>query len=193
MDKSISDSSKCVGCEVLSSSSGSLYSRPLSWEVERDPGFDLNPSRFGEANSGSLPEPPGDLLFLLRSFLVLDLDLEADLPPPSPPPKKDSSSTVDIVVATVIVEFERVENFVRLSSAVAVVWVIVDDLLTDDLDRLEPLTDPPNKSPFAEPGRAPKRFREMASKLNIWARERMLVVGVGGAEVLPVRNLNRPN
>jgi hypothetical protein len=140
----------------------------------------------GEALSGSLPEPPGDLLFLLRSFLVLDLDLE------TPPPKKGSSS-MDIVVAAVTVEFERDENFVRLPSAVVVVWVMVDDLLTDDFDRLEPLTEPPKMSPFAEPGRALNRFREIASRPNIWARDRKFAVGVGGADVLPVRNLNKPN
>lgn len=158
---------------VLSSSSGSLY---LSWEVDREPGLDL---------SGSLPEPPGDLLFRLSSFLVFDLDLETPLL------KRDSSSIVDIDVATVIVEFERIENFIRLPSPVVVVWVTVEDLLTDDLDRLEPLTEPPNMSPFAEPGRALKRFREMTSRANIWARER--AVGVDGAETLPVRNLNKPN
>ena len=38
---------------------------------------------------------------------------------------------VDIVVAAVTVEFERDENFIRLLSAVVVVWVMVDDLLTD--------------------------------------------------------------
>jgi hypothetical protein len=190
MDKSASDSSISRVCcdEVLLSSSGSLYSNPLSREVDRDPAFDLNPGRLGEAISGSLPEPPGDLLFLLRSFLVLDLDLDVELPPLS---KKASSSNIDIVVATVTVEFERDENFMRLSSAVVVVWVTVDDLLTDDLDRLEPLTGPPKRSPLAEPGRALKRFREIASKLNIWALERM--VGVDGAEMLPVRNLNSPN
>jgi hypothetical protein len=79
----------------------------------------------------------------------------------------------------------------RLSSAVVVVWVSVDDLLTDDLDRLEPLTDPPKRSPLAELGRALKRFRELTSKLNIWALRRM--VGVDGAEILPVRKLNSPN
>jgi hypothetical protein len=171
---------------VLSSSSGSLYSSSLSREVDREPGLDLDPARLGEALSGSLPEPPGDLLFLFRSFLVRDLDLET-------PPLKDSSSMVDIVVAAVTVEFERDENFIRLLSAVVVVWVMVDDLLTDDLDRLEPLIDPPKMSPFPEPGRALKRFREMASRPNIWARERKPVVGVEGADMLPVRNLNKPN
>src|ERR1700733_6731927 len=104
MDKSISDSFiSRARCDIaLSSSSRSLT---LSCEVVRDPGFDLDLARLGEAASRSLPEPPGDLLFLLRSFLVLDLDLEADLPPML---KTASSSMVDIVVATVIVEFERV-------------------------------------------------------------------------------------
>lgn len=189
MDKSISDSSiSRARCDIaLSSSSRSLT---LSCEVVRDPGFDLDLARLGEAASRSLPEPPGDLLFLLRSFLVLDLDLEADLPPML---KTASSSMVDIVVATVIVEFERVENCIRLSAAVMVVWVTVDEPPTDDFDRLEPLIEPPKMSPFAEPGRELKRFREMTSKLNICARERVVAVGVGGAEILPVRNLNKPN
>jgi hypothetical protein len=160
----MSDSSiSCSRREIVQrSSSASLSSKPLSREVVRDPGFDLDAGRLGETKSRSLPEPPGDLLFLFRSFLVLDLDLE----PNFSPPLKISSSIVDIVVAAVIVEFERVENFIRLSPVVIVVWVTADDLLTDDLDLLEPLTDPPNRSFFAEPGRALKRFRDMTSKLN---------------------------
>ena len=46
---------------------------------------------------------------------------------------------------------------------------------------------------MAEPGRALKRLREIASKPKIAARERVVAVGVEGNEVLPVRNLNKPN
>lgn len=91
-------------------------------------------------------------------------------------------------MAAVLVEF-REENLARLPSAVI---VVVDDLPTDDLDRLEPLMDPLKKS-ILEPGRPLKRLREIASNPNICARERMFAVGVEGAELFPVRNLNNPN
>lgn len=157
--------------------------------MDREPGLDIVRDRIGDAPSGSLPEPPGDLLLDLSSFLVRDLDLEdEDL---SPPPKKDSSSTD---VAAVAIELDRDENFIRLPSAVMVVCVTVDDLLTVDLDLLCPLIDPPKKSPpLEEPGRVLNRFRDMASSPNICARERKLAVGVDGAERLPVRNLKSPN
>jgi hypothetical protein len=116
MDKSISDSSiSRAHCDkALSSPSRSLYSNSLSCEVDRDPGCDLglDPARLGEPASRSLP------LFLLRSFFVLDVDLEVDLLPLS---KTVSLSMADIVVATVTVEFERDENCIRLSPAVIVV------------------------------------------------------------------------
>jgi hypothetical protein len=124
------------------------------------------------------------------SFLDLDLDLEDDL---ALPQKEDSSSTVDIVVAAVAVEFERDENFMRLPSAVVVVWVIVEDRLAVVLDRLWPLIEPPKKSPFEDVGRVLNKLRDIASSPNICALERTLNVGVEGAELLPVRNLNRPN
>lgn len=134
MDKSISDSSisRICCCIVPSVSSTSLYSNSLSHEFARSSGLDIDSARLGEALSGSLPEPPGDLP-LLMSFLVLDLDLEEDLPLPQ---KEDSSSMAEIVVAAVAVEFDRDENFMRLPSAVVVVWVIVEDRLADVLDRL---------------------------------------------------------
>jgi len=107
--------------------------------------------------------------------------------------KNDSSSLIDTVVAAVAVEFERWENFVRLLSPVVVVCVYIDDRLVVDLVRLCPLTEPPKKSPIDEPGRVLKRFREMASKLKMAARERVLAFGVDGNELFPVRNLNNPN
>lgn len=60
----------------------------------------------------------------------------------------------------------------------------------EDLDRLWPLIEPLKKSTLDEPL---KRLREIASNPKMWARERMLAVGVDGAEMLPVRNLNKPN
>lgn len=50
--------------------------------------------------------------------------------------------------------------------------------------------DPPKKSPLEEPGIALSRFLEIASKLNVCARD--LEFGVAGRESLPVLNLNRP-
>lgn len=168
----------------------SLYSSSLSIEGDREPGFDLVSVRDGDARSRSLPEPPGDRP-LLSNFLVTERDL--DLDDLLPFPKKESSSMVDIVVANVAVEFERDENFMRLPSAVAVVWVIVEALLEAVLDLLCPLIEPPKKSPFVEPGLLLKRLREIASKPKIWALERNVAVGVDGADMLPVRNLKRPN
>lgn len=48
-------------------------------------------------------------------------------------------------------------------------------------------------SPLPEPGSAPKRFRDIASRPKMAARERELAVGVDGTETFPVRNLNKPN
>lgn len=93
----------------------------------------------------------------------VDLDLEEEgfsrLPPP---PKKGLSSIESIDVAVVVVEF-REENFTRLPSAVI---VVVEDLETDDLDRLEPLMDPLKKSILDAPDRVLKRLREIASNPN---------------------------
>ena len=95
----------------------------------------------------------------------------------------------DIVVAAV--EFERLENFMRLPSAVSVVCVSVDERLVVDFVRLWPLIEPPKKSPMADPGRELKRLREIASSPNIATRD--FAVGVEGRESRPVRNWNRPN
>jgi hypothetical protein len=132
-------------------------------------------------DSDSDVEPPGDLP-LFRSFLDLD-GLET---------KKDSSSSMfETVVAAVVVEFERWENFIKLLSPVLVVWVYMDDRLVVDFVRLRPLIEPPKKSPIDEPGRVLNRFREMASRPKIATRER--AVGVDGRESRPVRNSNNPN
>jgi hypothetical protein len=97
----------------------------------------------------------------------------------------------ETVVAAVAVEFERWENFMRLLSPVLVVCVYMDDRLVVDFVRLWPLMEPPKKSPTDEPGRALKRFREIASSPKIATRER--AVGVDGRESRPVRNSNKPN
>jgi hypothetical protein len=52
--------------------------------------------------------------------------------------------------------------------------------------------DVPNRSPFDDPGRVLKKFLDIASKLNICARDFALAVGVAGRESFPVRNLKRP-
>lgn len=191
MDKSISDSSAARICRIrfLSSHSTSLYSNSLSIEGDREPGFDLISVCNGDARSRSLPDPPGDRP-LLSNFLVSECDLDLDDLLPLP---KTESSMVDMVVANVAVEFEQDENFMRLPSAVAVVWVIVEALLEAVFDLLCPLIEPPKRSLFVEPGLLLKRLRDIASKPKIWALERKAAVGVGGADILPVRNLNRPN
>ena len=89
-----------------------------------------------------------------------------------------------------LVEPERYENFARLPSAV--VCVYVDDRLADDFVRRWLPMDVPNRSPFDDPGRVLKRFLDIASKLNICARDFALAVGVAGRESFPVRNLKRP-
>ena len=60
------------------------------------------------------------------------------------------------------------------------------------MDRLWLFIDPPKMSPLEAPGSALNRFREIASRLKIAARERELIVGVEGMELFPVRNLNKP-
>lgn len=118
----------------------------------------------------------------MRSFFLDFEDLEE---------KNDSSSAPETVVAAVAVELDLEENFIKLPSPVIVLWVYADDRLVVDLVRLWPLMEPPKKSPIAEPGRALKRFREIASRPKMAARER--AVGVEGAEFFPVRNWNSPN
>jgi hypothetical protein len=95
-----------------------------------------------------------------------------------------------MLVAAVSVELERCEKRVKLPSEL--LCAETDEREVDDLDRREPLMDPPKMSPRPAPGKALKRLREMASSPNIAARERLIAVGVGGAEFFPVRNLNRP-
>jgi hypothetical protein len=52
--------------------------------------------------------------------------------------------------------------------------------------------EPPKKSPLEEPGMALSRFLEIASKLNVCARDLEFAFGVAGRESLPVLNLNKP-
>jgi len=119
----------------------------------------------------------------LTSFLWEVEDLFAE---------KESSSPEIKDVAAVLVEPERYENFARLPSAVVVVCVYVDDRLVDDFVRRWLPMDVPNMSPLDDPGRALKRFLDIASKLKICARDFALAVGVAGRESFPVRNLKRP-
>ena len=88
------------------------------------------------------------------------------------------------------VEVDRVENLIALSI---VVTVCVDVRLTAERDRFGLLlfNTAPKTSPLpVTPG---NRFRDIASKPNIVVLERMLAVGVDGAELCPVRNLKSPN
>ena len=136
----------------------------------------------GEA-SGSLPDPLGDRL-RPRNRLVLDFDLD-DLVP-----LRVSSSMLEILVAAVSVELERCEKRVKLPSEL--LGAETEERETDDLDRREPLIDPPKMSPRLLPGKALKRLREITSSPKIAARERLVAVGVEGIEFFPVRNLKRP-
>ena len=95
-----------------------------------------------------------------------------------------------MLVAAVSVEVERCEKRVKLPSEL--LCADTDEREAEDLDRREPLIDPPKISPRPLPGKALKRLREIASSPKIAARERFIVVGVEGTEFLPVRNLNRP-
>jgi hypothetical protein len=133
--------------------------------------------------SGSLPDPFGDLL-RLSNRRVLDFGLDNWVP------SSVSSSILEMLVAAVSVELERCEKRVKLPSEL--LCAETDEREVDDLDRREPLIDPPKMSPRPVPGKALKRLREMASSPNIAARERLIVVGVEGTEFFPVRNLNRP-
>jgi hypothetical protein len=137
--------------------------------------------RLGET-SGSLPDPFGDLL-RLSNRRVLDFRLDNGVP------SSVSSSILETLVAAVSVELERCEKRVKLPSEL--LCAETDEREVDDLERREPLMDPPKMSPRPVPGKALKRLREMASSPNIAARER-LIVGVDGIEFFPVRNLNRP-
>ena len=132
--------------------------------------------------SGSLPDPLGDRL-RPSSRRVPDFDLD-DLVP-----LRMSSSMLEILVAAVIVELERCEKRVKLPSELG---AETEEREVDDLDRREPLMDPPKMSPRLLPGKALKRLREITSRPKIAARERLPAVGVGGREFFPVRNLKRP-
>ena len=96
-------------------------------------------------------------------------------------------------VANVVVEPR--EPLVMLLPDVLAVPVRVELRLSAVRERRWLLIEPPKKSPIPipEPGRAPKRLREMTSNPKMAARERD-AVGVVGLEIaLPVLNLNRPN
>ncbi len=126
--------------------------------------------------------PPGDFALLnsFRDFIVVELAKN-----------DESSSPEETVVAAVVVEFDRWLNFTD-PSPVDVDCVNTEDLLVLDFVLLCPLIDPPKKSPIADPGRLLNRFREIASSPKIAARDRMLAVGVEGAEMCPVVNFNNP-
>jgi hypothetical protein len=152
----------------------------LENELDIDP--DREVWRLGET-SGSLPDPFGDLL-RPSSRRVLDFCLDGRVP------SRVSSSMLEMLVAAVSVEVERCEKRVKLPSEL--LCAETDEREVDDLDRRELLMDPPKMSPRPVPGKALKRLREIASSPKIAARERLLAVGVEGAEFFPVRNLNRP-
>jgi len=97
---------------------------------------------------------------------------------------------LEMLVAAVSVEVERCEKRVKLPSEL--LCAETDECEVDDLDRREPLIDPPKMSLRPLPGKALKRLREMASSPKIAARERLVAVGVEGTEFFPVRNLNKP-
>lgn len=103
------------------------------------------------------------------------------------------------------VEFDRDENFARLSLpdvlfvfvciVVPVMCVLaVPRLIVDFVRRCRKLLllMLPKGSPLEEPGSAPKRLREITSRLNMWARERAPPEGVAGREIAFVLNLKRP-
>lgn len=146
------------------------------------------PALLGDV-SESLSEPPFEAdLPGLTSFLglcedrLLPRDMDKDL----------SSSTLDIVVAA-NEELLR-ENLVSVLSPVTVESVYVDVRLATVLERRLPFVDPPKSSPTPAPERPLKRLREMASRPNIAALERVdAAVGVPGLESCPVWNLKRPN
>ena len=113
---------------------------------------------------------------------------------------KDSSSTNDVTA----VETDRCENLKLSMVVVPVVWeTSCDARLTRDLLRLwllRPLLFPSDKKssplmPLFEPGaeRELKRLRDIASKLKIAARPRVLEVGVVGLDARSVRNLKSPH
>ncbi len=152
----------------------------LEKELVNDPDRDVG--RLGET-SGSLPDPLGDRL-RPSSRRVFDFDLD-DLVP-----LHVSSSMLETLVAAVIVEVERCEKRVKLPSEL--LGAETEEREADDLDRREPLIDPPKMSPRLLPGNALKRLREITSSPKIAARERLVAVGVEGTEFFPVRNLKRP-
>lgn len=145
-----------------------------------DPDRDVR--RLGET-SGSLPDPFGDLLRPSKRR-VRDFGLDDTVP------SSVSPSILEMLVAAVIVEPERCEKRTKFPSEL--LWAETDEREADNLDRREPLMDPPKMSLRPVPGKALKRLREMASSPNIAARERLIAVGVEGTEFFPVRNLNRP-
>ena len=98
---------------------------------------------------------------------------------------ESSSTDVAAVVAEVC------EKRPMLLPAVLTEPVSVELRLSAVRARLWPFMEPAKKSPMPEPGRAPKRFREITSSPNIAARDRD-AVGVVGRETLPVLNLKRP-
>jgi hypothetical protein len=177
-DSSISRLSGTISQASYASSIAGL----CSLENELDTDSDREVFRLGET-SGSLPDPLGDLL-RPSNRRVLDFGLEDRVP------SRVSSSILEMLVAAVRVEVERCEKRVKLPSEL--LCAETDEREAEDLDRREPLMDPPKISPRPLPGKALKRLREIASSPKIATRERLLAVGVEGTEFLPVRNLNRP-
>jgi hypothetical protein len=79
-----------------------------------------------------------------------------------------------------------------LSRELVAVDAVVFDRLTVDARVRRLATEPPNMSLIDGGDLALNRFREMASRPKIPALDRMVLLGVAGAESLPVLNLNRP-
>ena len=114
--------------------------------------------------------------------LLLPLDIEAEV---------GSSSITD--VAAVVVELR--EKRVMLLPAVLTVPVSVELRLSVVRDRRWLFIEPPKKSDTlaaAAAEREPNRLREMTSRPNMAARERLAVGVVGRLEVVFVLNLNKP-
>ena len=114
----------------------------------------------------------------VREFL-LPFDMDADWP--------GSSSMIDVAA---VVEDVR-EKRLRLLPPVLIVPVSVELRESVVRERRWLLIEPPKKSPILEPGRAPKRLRDITSRPKMAARERD-AVGVVGRDTAFVLNLNRP-
>ena len=132
-DSSISHFSGPISQASYASSTAGLCS--LENELNTDPNHEVR--RLGET-SGSLPDPFGDLL-RLSSRRVLDFCLDYRVP------SRVSSSILEMLVAAVSIEVERCEKRMKLPSEL--LWAEMDKHEAEDLDRHEPLMDPPKMSP----------------------------------------------